>query len=874
MFIAVLKKEFRQHAALWIALFLFVIVLQLLAAIMYTLSGLGSVQKPSFVGIAVVISFLYAAGSAAIAFCNEHEEKTYTFLRSLPIPCGKLLAGKLGWVIFSSVIFGAGTVLESLPWEAGFGNISLQYNESLTVLFVCTLGLLCPIAFGLFWSTWFKSQLHALIATFISGTVTVVAIMGTVAEYGNTYSTPESERAATIVVLTSLVTLIVGAVAVYRGYYWTQLEKRAGDAAQRSPRTDLFEDASPGIALRSIPGSLRKRGEFLTLFIHAFRQSSGLFLSGIFVAVFVFFVTSTIFLVGTLSNGPDIVASLILCLGGIMAITYCGSVFSAEQKNHGAFFAERGISPGKVWWSRILAFGVPYFVVGLSLLAIPLYFGIRSAFFNGVPNWEVNEKFSTFIITCIGCYIPVFFIGQLVSMLFRSGIVAIVLTGTFTWLFFIWVALLTAYLGHWPTISVPIAVGGPLLLGCLVASRLRIDDWLRGRSLWKSKRPVLTALLLPPLIILVTIPPYRVYSVPVVDMGYRVDPLVLERHLVWDRSIDEKLCQWMSMYWRCPAVGLDIERDSAFNLDAIKKAMLDPNEAIFDYQCTNYEREALWSRSNNCLPYENNKDPQQPNRIILSKVDTAKIDKGIAFLRQLVENRPSTAERLKRIYEVEYRLAKYGDLPQNYSKKEPIFTALAVLKLMPWERTRILKRLAYEFQMQSYAAENADDLIFRNNGDFREMERMSRATERRLTRDSSSLIDGQFSMLHSWRISGAWYVYETELQRRGRIIQFALVKYRKEKGKLPEKLDELKTAGYLDEIPGIPGTNFSFYYDPSPKNVPDNIGYKYRPGEALLWGPRLDWVKRYDGNPFPPNDAKHSWATFINGHRFDLNFME
>ncbi len=883
MLTAILKKEFRQHAALWIALFLFVVVLQLLTAILYTLTSLGNVQKQSFVGIAVVISVLYAAGSAAIAFCNEHEEKTYTFLRALPIPPGKLLAGKLGWVVFSSVAFAVGTLLESFPWEAGFGNISLQYDETLPFLLACTVGLLYPISFGLFWSTWFKSQLHALLATFISGTAAVVFLVATVPPHGDGPSSPEEQALQICIVV--LVTLIVGAVAVYRGYYWTKNEKRAssraggvGVLAVAPGCVDVLEKAThPGAytpgSCADTPGDCAKRGEFLTLFVHAFRQSGGLFLCAVITGAIMFAVGVFTSVNTNFDHRYGVLVWLACCFSIVMGITFCGSVFSADQKNHGAFFAERGLSPGKVWWSRILSFGFGYFGVGLFLIAIPLFFGGVAKVFH--PNHGMNPQFIEFLLWCIGLYVPVFIIGQLVSLVFRSGIVSIVLTGALTWVFFIWTALLTLYLGNGfqgrPSVSVAFAVGAPVLLGCLVASRLRIDDWLRGRSLWKSKRPVLTALLLPPLCVLAVIPPYRVYSIPYVDLGYRVDPFVLQEKITL-QTTDPRAKAAFEDYWFKGRPD-----DGSPQMKAAKNAFNDPKQALVVYGERVYQ-ELLWTNYLRDLPCEYVGEGQERFLQLNLRKDPEslipKIDAHIAALQRWGKEKPSDLLVLKRVYEADYRFAKYGYYPVGYPDKDRSLT-LWVFRFFPWERERVLRQLWNQFQLQSNLAEKIEKTPFPGD-DYKSLQEMSMMLYDNLQRDSSFLTYTQFRLLspHYGYLAWASNEYSRESTRRGRILQYALIKYRIEKGKLPESLEELKTVGYLDEIPRIPISEVPFYYDPHPDGSEPKAPWRdHRPGQPLLWAPEFNDVKKYAGKQLP---WKHGVKNemFSHGNFFSLNFTE
>jgi hypothetical protein len=404
MFTAILKKECKQHVALWIALFLFVVVLQLIAAIMYALSN--QMGHPSFIGIAVVISLLYAAGSAAIVFCNEHEEKTYTFLRSLPIPRGTLLAGKLAWVVLSSLAFALGTVLESLPWEAGFDNVSVRNDEVVLLLLACTVGVLYSICFGLFWSTWFKSQLHSLLATFISGSVAFPIVAVAAETIAKNYPTLIPEQKIVFFPCISILTLLVGAVAVRNAYYWISAQEPGASAPGwlESQKNVFVTTTYPGA---DAPGSCAcvRCGEFRTLFVHAVRQSAGQCWAAIVVGAIAFVTILLAINIEETHRQGWIV--LVVLLGVVTVFVLCGSVFSGDQKTRGAFFAERGLSPRKIWWSRILAFGSVYFGIGLVLGLVPAYHFLYHECLLGKPQIVI----ATILLSAslpIGCYVSVF----------------------------------------------------------------------------------------------------------------------------------------------------------------------------------------------------------------------------------------------------------------------------------------------------------------------------------------------------------------------------------------------------------------------------------------------------------------------------------
>ena len=109
-------------------------------------------------------------------------------------------------------------------------------------------------------------------------------------------------------------------------------------------------------------------------------------------------------------------------------------------------------------------------------------------------------------------------------------------------------------------------------------------------------------------------------------------------------------------------------------------------------------------------------------------------------------------------------------------------------------------------------------------------------------------------------------VYLDECQRRGKIIQLALVRYRLEHGRLPETLDELQRVGYLDEIPRIPISGLPYYYDPEPKDIWTKDSKPHN--SPILWAPYLRDVEQYNGNPLTHE------RILRDGMLIPLNFVE
>jgi hypothetical protein len=99
------------------------------------------------------------------------------------------------------------------------------------------------------------------------------------------------------------------------------------------------------------------------------------------------------------------------------------SVFAGDQRKlRFRFLADRGISPGSVWWSRQSVWFVViaiWFMLALAPLLVVTFLTLSVTTFQSgsVPGWLVTIPF------WVGLYaLASYSLGQLCSMLFRSGI--------------------------------------------------------------------------------------------------------------------------------------------------------------------------------------------------------------------------------------------------------------------------------------------------------------------------------------------------------------------------------------------------------------------------------------------------------------------
>ncbi len=876
-------------------MFLMLIGFQMLTAFPYVwVSSIPEVPTSgAFFLIALVFSALYTMTSAGLLFCNEHEEKTYSLIRSLPVSRKSLLAGKLGWLLAGSTAFLVLGLLVTLPWVVmceSFGVADNRYNafsasftdSAWQGLWVPVGCLLYPMCWGLLFSTRLQNQMQAALATIFFSLFTfwctIVPLQSLIMEMDRT-DVPDWPWLLAMGLSCIGITLLAGGFGVYSGSRWFDIwidkgSRFAGD----EPSISQTARSRAAEYERLATARFHKRGEFFALYRHVFRQSLTFFQSVIWINVVCIVLIAICNNRGiqsardsfpqSLNTILEVVVGVSYCSLFVVAVAFCGSVFSADQRTRAAFLADRGIAPGKIWWSRFLAF------LTVWTGCIIFDFFLFSFSFSGKALDALAEHPEGMPMVFGFLTIPLL-IGTLVSMLFRSRIVSILVTAALTWGFMIWLTLVGVYFQdgsnmhgglfdfiakqyHW------LWYAAPILLGWLVASRLRCDDWLRGRSLWRSRRPVVCCIVLPFVVICCVIPFYRIYSVRLVDYGYRAAPEALRPGFDSSPgSIEIRGFLWEQCGFNDDLIDF---KELRSHIRDIEDSFTDPSEADLASCYWNMEshvRQGLeWRLRLIDLAKEELEVQAQREgtyqlkyhsrvTVDLDRVDPKLLDQGIAILESLEEDHVPFSERFKRVYEVDYRRIKFGQIPyplDRYVRKEPDI-AMFLRKSLFWERIRMLRLLDNAFQINCLFADRMEKAVFHGKGDLPYL--MNQA------------IDELIGQSHLWNnifltspmtfdTPHAYYrLYHSELKTRFTILRFALLKYRIQYGVLPETLEELKTVGYLKEIPKVPYYDQPFYYDPHPDgSEPDyDKSTQHRRGIPYLWAPGI--VGRNEVQPKP-----------------------
>ncbi|MDR2704504.1 MAG: hypothetical protein LBC02_01880 [Planctomycetaceae bacterium] len=776
-FITLFKKEFHQQYSLALAMLLFCFLLQLITSIMAMYPEFfGHTTDPSFLGIglffALLTTALYAGAAAAISFSVEHEEKTFGFLRSLPVSPLTILLGKTAWVVTGTifVLIGSlvpiflGNATNILTEEIGYlGNTNIWLGIG-----VCIIE---AFVWGFFWSPLCRHQIYAVLITYFCTSLTsFLAIQFSEQDISllRNYSDASFLRLG--------IAAVVGIVAVFPMLRWFK------NATRRDSMTGYFQYKnifSPSLDLSVSP--------FFTLLCQSIWQSLILLICGLVVAsiscIFLIFIYSFF------SRSDFILFSNILqfCIIAFVTI-FSGCVFGVDQRNQSFRFLSRcGISPGKIWWSRVL----PFLCIYMLIIIFKLIYSIS------ITNvWDINnDEPNRILVFAIFFFLIPFSAGTFVSIYCRSMLVSVALTGVISILLFSWMNIgmvLYRFNPLWTTL--------PLMVMLLVASRLRTADWLRERQTWKDLLKPLIPFFITVIIILLAVPLVRIYSIPYVSLE-EVEAVLDKANIAERLSPEErkKLFQETSARLTQKLTEEDIDRIKAWR--RIVFLFRDISRFDYDRNVNSYNKEQLKT-------YLRNKNTN---------------------LKEAIQTMPLFETWLLYNYEIKTRIVNGGLknilLPDLDGTMEKL--VLTRCDYFPWEKTRILRRFNWQLRYYLYSCdpERVYQFYYQHEAyrkvnmptyyaiclpDYLEIQKILNRTD---------LSHGIFDSLpDEWKTQSD-YFFAANLFRL-QLVHTALHRWSLEhdhilrKSILPQSLDEL-VGIYLDEIPRDPRTGEEMEYYPT-----------------------------------------------------------
>ena len=502
-FQAILRKESRQQGALALCMLLFCFILQLGTVMMQVFTPS---LNPDYLSIGLFVTALFAGATAAISFSSEKDDRTFAFLRSLPVSARTVMLGKTAWILSGTVAVLAGTLLLAVFWYT----VTSWHNgigaEAAFALF--GVGILESLAWGMFWSPRCRSQIVALLATYSCASLSGYAA----ACFFAVDSGAVVQAYVNAVPLRLGTTALVAVFAAWGMSRWFEFSVQK--AGQKTPQ----DRGRFGV----LPFPKRLQSPFFSLLHQSVRQSQTFMLLGIGILIVLIGCCYMIFQLSVHRRSFDVFELIVPgILFGLFYLIFCGSIFGMDQKNESYRFLGRcGVVPGKVWWSRI----VPFFMLVLPMAVfMAVLLGNLSMRDNALGPIEALLPYRVSLPFLLVFMLIPFSVGSFMSISLRSPIVAVTLTGTVSILVYFWMLIGVNGFDFNPLWSTM-----PICAAFLTASRIRCGDWLRERRTWRSRWKAAAPVAVTFAVICIAIPPIRVYSVPYISMDE------LEKQFVWN----------------------------------------------------------------------------------------------------------------------------------------------------------------------------------------------------------------------------------------------------------------------------------------------------------------------------------------------------
>ncbi|GHT27774.1 hypothetical protein FACS18942_07510 [Planctomycetales bacterium] len=511
---AVFRKEFCRHYPLVIVMVALCFLIQI-APLFWFDNAYISYHSIDLAGAALFITMLFAGTAAAISFSAEHDEKTFSFLRRLPLTPQTIALGKGSFVILSTLIVFAATLILTLLFEYYYELLSIEYiykplppvqNTTKSAIWevfgAAGFGIIDALVWGFFWSPRCRSQIKAVLLTFFCAGFTAWL-------FANFAGGTESVLAAysNVIPFRALADVIVAVFAVRGMIKWFDFDRdvvaqgKTGGNVRRNVKSSPlnfpflpFENSSP----------------FFALLRHSFRQSWAIYLTGIVsVVMLLVLYLGMRFTPQHFRHDGQWMVRLTLP-GHILLPVFLGLIFSQDHRNGSYRFLTRcGVSAGTVWQTRML----PVLLIYLPLLVFPFFdaYGPNALFRSEDIATQIKHQ-RLMIDADITMWLIPLAAASFVSVSCGSIIVSIALTAGLA------LGILTVNMILWTLFGINyLLTSAAVSIALLLASRIRCAYWIQEQFTWRSRLIPLVPVFAVILISAVAVPLYRIYSVPLVS---------------------------------------------------------------------------------------------------------------------------------------------------------------------------------------------------------------------------------------------------------------------------------------------------------------------------------------------------------------------
>jgi len=571
IFLRLLWKEYRLQRAFWIAMVVLAVLLHLIELVPVRHANVTPeamvTQRTTWVfDISLALAALYALGCGATLFATEHEADTYEFQRSLPVSASRLFFSKAAFAVVSTA------AMIGLLWGLAAMMAGWRLPDPLT-----HLGQWGSWGFGsvelLIWGTFFSLVLRRpLVAAILAIVCASVCVHFIVAPFGAQYFRQPYLDALP---MRAVLVAILAVVTLWLGHRWFR---------ERLFGVRKSEDFCPVGEVPEAPliGMPRPTGTLTRLVWQHLRQSAAMLaiLSAMVAPLCLIgfwlwaFVLTSLRGARPIGVGRDFGLALAVMAATIAVPLAGASVFLGDQRQRGfRFLTERGVSPRQLWLSRQVVWAVPVLLWTVLIFPVSL---LPAVMHSGPPGEAV-----VLIAAAFGFLVLAYPAGQLCSMLFSSGILAGFFSVALTLLVCIWTGLMVGLGVPWLWSVAPI----PVVL--LLATWVRTPSWLLERNTLRAWLPTVLTLAVPAAAIVIGACAHRVYSIPLVDLGF--DPQAFAQPASPEaRATVDTYRRALDLYDSVPERGRDengtwtLSSGPSTPLTEADRALLDQNQGVLD----------------------------------------------------------------------------------------------------------------------------------------------------------------------------------------------------------------------------------------------------------------------------------------------------
>lgn len=458
------------------------VVLSVLAMLWFLLIVSNTVIGESVLVIAFGGTSLFAVAAAVTLFSVENEEGTTELLQTLPrnpqaLLLGKLMAAVLMTVVTLVALLVAAHLIASEHWHVAGPNGDLLTQGSIFIFEALTWGLLASLLC--------RNPLLAAVLGIAGASLSSQIAMVLTVENSTGFTADDFRNA--IPGRFALVA-IVAAIDAWLGLRWL------GRQTATKPRLRAPAAAIAGF----MPKPNLKLGAFGRLVWQSVRQSWKAAVACLFVGVLL---TASYQLILMSLTGHQLLRSLLMPLGFLWTPALLGAmVFRADQRQQQyRFLSEHAARPKTLWLARQVTWLVPMVATGALLtILIGLYAGYSSAGHfshhhlyrtTNVNNMNMAmlaglqvltaTDYAQFLLQLKLAWLSAFAafaFGQFFSLTLRSNILAgmcslFVATILSVWCVVVWAWQLS-----------PLWFVAPLGIGAMLASLLRVRNWMFERT--------------------------------------------------------------------------------------------------------------------------------------------------------------------------------------------------------------------------------------------------------------------------------------------------------------------------------------------------------------------------------------------------------